>query len=120
MNPVNPEEIDKALKSLKVNNGIGPNSISPVILINFKKELSEPLCLIDNLSFSEGISPDPLKCEKIIPIHKKEDPLNCNNYRPTSLLSNISKMLEKLMYCRLYCFLELHDCLCTKQFGFLS
>ena len=51
------------------------------------------------------------------PIYKKEDPLNCKNYRPTSLLSNISKDFEKLMYCWLYCFFE-HDRLYTQQFGF--
>ena len=64
MHSMNPEEIEKVIKSLKVNKAIGPNSISPVILWNFKKELSEPLCPIVNLSFSEGISPDPLKHTK--------------------------------------------------------
>ena len=76
MHPVNPEEIEKVIKSLKVNKAVGPNSISPVILRNFKKELSVPLCFIVNLSFLEGIFPDPLKRAKVIPIYKKEDPLN--------------------------------------------
>ena len=49
MHPANPEEIEKVIKSLKVNKAIEPNGISPVILSNFKKELSEPLCLIVNL-----------------------------------------------------------------------
>ena len=43
MYPANPEDIEKEIKSLKVNKAIGPDSISPVILPNFKKELSEPL-----------------------------------------------------------------------------
>ena len=120
MHPANPEEIEKVIKSLKVNKTIEPNGISPVILSNFKKELSEPLCLIVNLWFSEGIFPDPLKRAKAIPIYKKEDPLNCNNYRTISLLSKISKVFEKLMYRRLYCFLEQHDCLYTQQFGFCN
>ena len=118
MPPANPEETEKVIKFLKVNKAIGPNSISPVILRNFKKELSLPLCLIVNLSFSEGIFPDPLKCAKGIPICKKEDPLNCNNYRSISILSNFSKVFEKLMYCRLHYFLEQHDCLYTQQFTF--
>ena len=66
----------------------------------------------------EGIFPDPLKPAKVIQIYKKEDPLNYNNFRPISLLSNVSKVFEKLIYHWLYCFLEQHDCLYTQQFHF--
>ena len=54
----------------------------------------------------------------IIPTFKKNDPLLCNNYRPISLLSNIGKLIEKLIYKRLYAFLEQNECLYTNQFGF--
>ena len=91
MHPANPKEIEKVTKSLNENKVIGANSISPVILRNFKKKISEPLCPIVNLTFSEGIFPDPLKYAKVIPIYKKEDPLNCNNYGPIFPLSNIRK-----------------------------
>ena len=40
------------------------------------------------------------------------------NYRPISLLSNINKIYEKLMYSRLYNFLNLHNCIYDLQFGF--
>lgn len=103
MYPANPEEIEKVIKSFKVKKVTKPNSIhiSPVIIRNFKKELFELFCLVVNLSFSEEIFPDPLKCAKVFPIYiiyKKQDPLICNNYRPISLLSNIKKLCEKLIY----------------------
>lgn len=41
-----------------------------------------------------------------------------SNYRPISLLSIFSKIIEKLMYKRLYRFLEVHDILYSLQFGF--
>ena len=41
-----------------------------------------------------------------------------SNYRPISLLSNINKIFEKLVYSRLYSFLELHNCIFELQFGF--
>ena len=44
----------------------------------------------------------------------------CNNYRPISLISNISKLIEKLMYSRLYNFLNAYNCLNDLQFGFRS
>ena len=41
-----------------------------------------------------------------------------NNYRPISLISNVSKILEKLMYKRLYTFLEENNSFYSYQFGF--
>ena len=38
----------------------------------------------------------------VVPVFKKDSKLNYSNYRPISLLSNIEKILEKLMYKRLY------------------
>ena len=51
MHPANPKEIEKVIKSLKENKGIGANNISPVILRNFKKKISEPLCPIVTMCF---------------------------------------------------------------------
>ena len=54
----------------------------------------------------------------VIPIHKKGDSSKNTNYRPISLLSVFSKILEKLMHQRLYNFLELHEILFQMQFSF--
>ena len=59
------------------------------------------------MSFATGTYPDQLKIAKVIPIFKKGDKLLVSNYRPISLLSNINKIFEKLVYSRLYSFLEL-------------
>ena len=44
--------------------------------------------------------------------------LDCNNYRPISLLPNLSKVFEKIIQIRLSKFLENNKCLFPKQFGF--
>ena len=59
-----------------------------------------------NASFNEGIFPDFLKVANVIPIHKKGEKLDPNNYRPISLLSYISKLYEKAMHIRLTNFLR--------------
>ena len=71
-----------------------------------------------NLSFSEVVLPSILKIYKVIPIYKKDSQLNCSNYRPISLLSNIDKILERIMYNRLYKFLETNNLIYSLQFGF--
>ena len=62
------------------------------------RDVSDQLAILFNRSFSSGIFPSILKTSKIIPIYKKGSKLECSNYRPISLLSNIDKILERLMY----------------------
>ena len=54
-----------------------------------------------NVCFNKGIFPDILKVASVIPIHNKGEKLDPNNYRPISLLSNISKLYEKAMHIQL-------------------
>ena len=71
-----------------------------------------------NLSFSTGIFRKFLKQAKIIPIFKKGDQQDCDNYRAISLLLNISEIIEKLVHRQLYGFFESNNYLYTNQFGF--
>ena len=54
----------------------------------------------------------------VIPVHKKGDKTNINNYRPISLLSSFSKIIEKIMLSRLTSFLQSHNILNDCQHGF--
>ena len=83
-----------------------------------KNDISEQLADLFNLSFTTGTFPTLLKTAKIIPIHKKDSKSNFTNYRPISLLSNLDKILEKLMYSRLSTFLNIKDIIYPLQFGF--
>ena len=80
--------------------------------------LSTCLLEIANLSFWTGIFPDLYKVAKVIPIFLKKDPLLCQNYRPISLLPIYSKIVEELLYTRMYSFLEKNKLLNQNQFGF--
>ena len=59
-----------------------------------------------------------MKIAIVIPVHKKDDTEDCNNYRPILLIHNISKLFEKLRKNRLSNFLEENKCLFLRQFGF--
>ena len=68
--------------------------------------ISPPLSQVINESFQSGIFLEKMKLAKVIPLFKKGCPLVASNYRPISLLSAFSKLTEKVMYQRLYKFLE--------------
>ena len=71
-----------------------------------------------NVSLKEGVFPGLCKEAYVCPIYKKNDRFKCENYRPISLLPNISKIFERVMYNRLEDFLEQQDIIYRFQFGF--
>ena len=118
LNPVSPSEVFDIIQSFDINKALGPNSIPIYILKISNNFFSEKLSDIANLSFETGIFPDLCKIAKVIPIHKKDNPLLCENYRPISLLPIFSKIFEKLIYKRMYKFIEKHNLIYKCQFGF--
>ena len=73
---------------------------------------------IFNASFSSGIFPSILKTAKVITVHTKDSKIDFSNYRPISLLSNIEKILERLMYNRIYKFFSDNNLIYFLQFDF--
>ncbi len=111
-------EISDIINNLKNTKSCGTDNVPTSVVKLTKDIISEPLCMIFNCSFTTGIFPNILKVSKIIPVHKADSTTNVNNYRPISLLSCFSKVLEKLMYKRLIKFLNANNILYNFQFGF--
>jgi len=72
-----------------------------------------------NASFQDGEFPQELKHARVIPVFKKGDRTDKNNYRPISILPLITKIFEKCFATRLLNFLKENDLLSCAQFGFL-
>ena len=68
--------------------------------------------------FELGFFPSTFKTAKVVPIFKSGNKHLVQNYRPISLLSCLSKVLEKLIKSRLLKFLTKHKILYDLQFGF--
>ena len=103
---------------LNTSKSVGPYSI-PTNIFNLScSVLSKPVVKLINFSFSEGTFPNLLKFANVIPVFKKGDNLDYNNYRPISLISNIGKLIEKIVHKRLYSFLEKNSLLFKQQYGF--
>jgi hypothetical protein len=116
--PVTDHEVEKTIKNFKNSYSMGVDGFPETIIKNCGPYLIKPLVYIFNLSFQSGIFPDMLKVAKIIPIHKNGDQRIIANYRPISILSVFSKILEKIMYKRLISFLHKNNILSNEQFCF--
>ena len=116
--PTNETEICNIVNLFKSNKASGLDDFSPSIIKSVIGTISKPLCHIYNMSMNEGIFPDKLKIARVTPIYKKGDKSEVSNYRPISVLSCFSKILEKIIYKRVITFLDKNDILSKNQFGF--
>ena len=118
LNPTDEEEIFRIVNSLKNKKSYGSDEISNNLLKLIIPYIINPLVHIFNISLLTGVFPSDMKIAKVIPIYKKDDSTLLSNYRPVSILSSFSKILERLVYNRLSSFLILHTLLNPSQYGF--
>ena len=111
-------ELKEAFFSLKSNKSSGYDDINFNVVGKCFGELNEPLLYVFNSSLEHGVFPDSLKIAMVTPLFKSGDPANISNYRPISVLPCFSKILERIMYNRLYKYMIENDLLYSKQFGF--
>ena len=115
LSPKDKEEIKLILSSLVISKPTGPYSIPTKVLKLLKNDIFDQFADLINVSFTTGSFPTTTQ---VIPIHKKESKFDYNNYHPISLLSNLDKILGKLMHNRLYMFLNDDNIIYPLQFGF--
>jgi hypothetical protein len=94
-------EIISIIKSLKAKDSFGYDEVSTKLLKTCASYVSSPLTYICNRAISTGIFPDRLKYSIIKPMTKKGNKSDPSNYRPISMLTSFSKVLEKALYKRL-------------------
>ena len=97
---------------------MGYDNICALILKISIDVISSPLVEIINLSLSQGVFPDKLKIAKLIPVFNAGESKYFTNYRPISLLSNFSKIFERVMHNRILEFVHYMEILYSCHFGF--
>ena len=112
------KEIERLINSLKIKKSSGYDEISTKILKVSAAFISYPLSYICNKSMLFGTFPTRLKYAIVKPLLKKGDKENVANYRPISLLTSFSKVLESFIYDRLLKHIETNNILAVEQFGF--
>ena len=116
--PITEETTRKLINNFKPPKSAGLDNISGILLKFCVNTVSAPLTAIINQSLAQGIFPDTLKIAKVIPIYKKDDEQDLNNYRPISLLPTISKIFERIAHTQLFQYFTINNIFYNHQYGF--
>ena len=112
------KEMRSAFSSLQPNKSPGLDDISVNIVKRIYDIIEPSLFYVFNLSLKYGQFPDQIKNARVTPVFKSGENSDVTNYRPISVLPCFSKILERIMYNRLYDHLVQNNILYKKQFGF--
>lgn len=118
LDPVTSHEVDHIISHLKKNKAPGHDSIRSELLIEIKDTLLKPLEDLINNIITGGQWPTALKIGVIKPIFKSGSPTEIKNYRPITLITSLAKIVETAVNNRLQKFLDKHNILSNRQFGF--
>ena len=100
------EYVGKIMSKQQPKLSCGLDTISNKVVKICSKELAVPMAIIIGHSIEEGYVPTKFKLARIIPLYKKGSADEFGNYRPVSLLSALSKILEKDVCKQLMQYLE--------------
>ena len=112
------DELKEALRSLKSNKSPGYDNISSNVVNETSDIFFTPLKYIFNLSLQQRMFPENLKIAKVSPVYKEDEEFLPTNYRPISVLPCFSKLLERVMYNRLFKYLSENSILYKKTICF--
>lgn len=114
-------EIQQVLKGIKNKRSSGPDTIPNFVLKKLPRSAHEFLARLVNCILSIGYYPTSWKSAHVIPIPKPGKPTNeAKSFRPISLLSGLSKILEKVLHNRILEYCVENNLLPNSQFGFRS
>ena len=117
---VYPKEVDSIISSLNNTSAFGFDHIDTYILKLIKPEILPAVTHIINLSISTKKFPKSWKKSKIIPLHKKDDPLDPKNYRPVAILPILSKVLERAVFNQFISYLDKNNLLHPNHHAYRS
>ena len=113
------QTVTDVLRSFKNSHAVGPDNFSAAFYKKYAYELSFPLFRVLDSSFKLGKLPSCWKTACVIPVYKKGNAANPENYRPISLTCVPCKILERIIRDKLVTYLSASNLVDPNQFGFL-
>ena len=114
------DNVASMLLNLEIDKSNGPDGISARMLKHTASSIAPSVANLFNQSIRTGCFPDHWKLSNVVPIPKSSTRGNPNNYRPISLLSILSKLLERQIHHLLSDHLSSTNGISDNQWGFQS
>ena len=114
------EEVTYLLSTIDPSKASGPDRISARMLRSTASSIAPAITKLFNLSLILGKLPKEWKVTQVTPIPKSSLTTDPANYRPVSLLSILSKLLEKHIQSVMLEHLEVHSPISEHQWGFVK
>lgn len=118
MSAILEEEVIDACKLLKDSPSMDYYNMNSKIVKSVLPHISTPLAVLFNKCILEGCWPDDFKISKVIPLFKKGDRDEPDNYRPIAIIPVLSKIFEIILKNKLTSYLESKQLLSRVQYGF--
>ena len=109
-------EVSLIIDAMKKNGGLKDIPVKFLKLCN--QHVSPLLSYLFNMCINNAVFPDDLKVARVIPVYKKGPRDRICNHRPISIMPNICKIYENLLYKRISYYLNSNNLLSSNQFGF--
>ena len=109
-------EVEMAIDKLKMYKASGPDGIPAELIKSGGEKLIEKIHRLLSIIWVKEALPNEWKESIIVPIYKKGDKTDCNNYRGISLLSTSYKILTNILVSRLTPYID--DIIGDHQCGF--
>ena len=113
------EQVEHLLGSLDTTKATGPDGVSATVLKHTAPYIAPSVTKLFNLSIRSGQVPTNWKRSLVVPVPKSSDRSSPANYRPISLLSILSKTLERHIHFLIATHLPNNQLLSNQQWGFL-
>jgi hypothetical protein len=111
-------EVHSAISRLKCGKAAGLDQIPNEMLKAGQSTLSPVLQKLCNVIYSNSSYHCAWRTSMLMPLHKKGDTHNPQNYRGISLSSNLSKLFCSVIHHRFSKFLKEHNVIPNNQIGF--
>ena len=116
--PIDLNELNTCIKKLKNDKAAGPDNIVNEFLCNASPAVKLFLLILFNKIIELEYFPSSWAVGRVVPVFKKGDKNNVNNYRGLTIISCLAKLFTKIMNDRLTLWVDSQQLLTDAQYGF--